>query len=246
MAWHYIHPRDFEQCTSSPERVGESWPIYSSDTLPDAPSRLKSIREKFSLRGKPTDVSRGSPSGMISKPSTENHGAEKSTSLREDSPVKTSAPPEKARESRAKDPASGQKWPASFAKYDPGSHSWKTPQLSLFGGLELFLETWPKWGMMQGGECSALAMLAHDTGVRGCGSLPTPQKSDVFPTSANCNFEQRRRQYNMLSQGEKIVGSIYPHPVFYERLMLWPMAWTALQPLETAKFHKWRRSHGEF
>lgn len=37
-----------------------------------------------------------------------------------------------------------------------------------------------------------------------------------------------------------------PTPTNHEWLMGWPIGWTDLQPLETAKFQQWRLSHGAF
>ena len=47
----------------------------------------------------------------------------------------------------------GEKWRASFTKYDLNSRSWKTHQCSLLEDLESFSETWPQWGLMRDGEC---------------------------------------------------------------------------------------------
>lgn len=41
---------------------------------------------------------------------------------------------------------------------------------------------------------------------------------------------------------ELIGGSL--NPTWVEWLMGWPIEWTALKPLETARFRRWRRSHG--
>jgi hypothetical protein len=65
-----------------------------------------------------------------------------------------------------------------LAKYDPDSCSWKTAQCSLFGGLEPFSETWPRWGMMRGGVCWELAMPAHLTKGSESGLRPTPVRRD--------------------------------------------------------------------
>jgi hypothetical protein len=41
-----------------------------------------------------------------------------------------------------------------------------------------------------------------------------------------------------------IGGSL--NPEWVEWFMGWPIGWTALQPLETAKFRQWSSSHGKF
>ena len=38
---------------------------------------------------------------------------------------------------------------------------------------------------------------------------------------------------------------IYLNPLFAELVMMWPLGWTDLKPLETAKFQEWQQQHGE-
>ena len=96
----------------------------------------------------------------------------------EDSPARTSAPQERGPESPENAPACGPRWPGSLARYDPDSRSWRTAQCSLFGGLELFSETWPRWGMMLDGESFPLPTPAHLISGNESGFWPTPTKFD--------------------------------------------------------------------
>jgi len=73
--------------------------------------------------------------------------------FREDFRARTLVPQEKAQELTENVAECGEKWRASFTKYDPDTCSWKTHQCSLLGDLDEFLETWPQWGLMRGGEC---------------------------------------------------------------------------------------------
>ncbi len=41
------------------------------------------------------------------------------------------------------------------------------------------------------------------------------------------------------------IGRLPLNPFFVEQMMNWPIGWTDLKPLETAKFRLWLRSHGE-
>ena len=69
----------------------------------------------------------------------------------------------------------GEKWRASFTKYNPDSRLWKTHQCSLLGDLEPFLETWPQWGLMRNGECWEQQTLAQTISETASGLLlPTP------------------------------------------------------------------------
>lgn len=189
---------------------------------------------------KEMDAFQDSPSGMMFKHSTEIHGEAVSTSSVEDSLAKISQQPEDQIEKAwlENEADCGLKWQESAGKYDPDSSSWKTHQLSLFGGLELCSEIWPKWGMMRNGEWYPLEMLAHDTSVKECGSLPTigtPIKTQ------RCRSEDfispAKNPYELCPKG------YLPHPEWVERLMGWPDGWTDLNALEMAKFHKWLRSH---
>jgi hypothetical protein len=99
------------------------------------------------------EPSRLSRFGMTCKPLTESHGAELLTSWLEGFRAKTLALQETARDLTENAAECGTTWPASLAKFDPDTSSWKTAQLSLLGGLEEFSETWPRWGLMRAGEC---------------------------------------------------------------------------------------------
>ena len=73
----------------------------------------------------------------------------------------------------------GEKWRGSFVKYSPDSCSWKTHQCSLLGGLDEFLETWPRWGLMRNGECWEQTQLEHPIKESVYGfTVPTPVASD--------------------------------------------------------------------
>jgi hypothetical protein len=135
-----------------------------------------------------TDFSRLSRFGMTYKPLTENLGEELLMSYRADFLVRTSAQLEKAQELTESEAECGEKWRASFTKYDLDTRSWKTHQCSLLEDLEEFLETWPQWGLMRDGECWEQRTLEQT--IRGIGyglseKLPTPQATDHIskPTS---------------------------------------------------------------
>ena len=102
---------------------------------------------------KMTDFSRLSRFGMTFKPLTENLGQELLTLYLAGFHAKTLAQQEKVQELTENEAECGEKWRASFTKYDPDMRLWKTHQCSLLGDLEPFLETWPQWGLMRGGEC---------------------------------------------------------------------------------------------
>ena len=63
----------------------------------------------------------------------------------------------------------------SFARLDPDTSSWKTSQLSLFGGSIEFSDRWPSSGSMRSGRCYRQPTAEHPTcdDDSGCW-LPTP------------------------------------------------------------------------
>ena len=156
-------------------------PTYSQDTNQSAQSRSNPIASKSYQHGKKTVSFLGFQSLMMSKHSTASRGEDSSISSVEDFPVRIFLAPGRVRESLGHEVAYGERWHASFAKYDLDSCSWKTHQCSLFGGWESFLETWPKWGMMLAGVSSERVMSAHHTGATESGSWPTPTTMESLP-----------------------------------------------------------------
>jgi hypothetical protein len=163
MSWHYSQA--LVAAFSAESSVGSE---------PSAPSNTTPTHGTFWSPDKTTDASIRSRSGMMYAPSTDAHGAAVLMWCLEASPAKTSLPQEKAPESKANAPDSGAKWRGSLARWDRDTCSWRTPQTSLLADLDVFSETWPRWGMMRDGECSALSMPAHLTSETGSGLWPTP------------------------------------------------------------------------
>ena len=87
--------------------------------------------------------------------------------------ARTSALPARAQGSTGRARVFGQSTPVSLASFDPGTSSWRTSQLSLLGGSELFSETWPRSGMTRSGTAFQLAPLAPLTAATGPGLSPT-------------------------------------------------------------------------
>jgi len=124
-----------------------------SDGEQSAPLNGNPIQQAYCALDKMTDFSRLSRFGMTYKPLTEDRGQELLTLYLADFHAKTLAQQEKAQELTENEAECGEKWRASFTKYDLDSCSWKTHQCSLLGDLDEFSETWPQWGLMRDGEC---------------------------------------------------------------------------------------------
>ena len=158
------------------EYLGENF----SDGEQSAPLNGKPIQQAYCSQDKMTGFSRLSRFGMKFKPLTEDLGKELLTLYLEGFHAKTSAQQEKAQGLTESEAGCGEKWHASFAKYDPDLSLWKTHQCSLLGDSEEFLETWPQWGLMRGGECWEQRTLEQT--IRGTGFGLSPDNVNAFHT----------------------------------------------------------------
>lgn len=128
----------------------------------------------FLSHGKTTDFSRLSRFGVTFRPLMDDLGEELLMSYLAGFRARTSALPEKAQASQAQGPGCGGTWPASLARFDPVSFSWKTAQLSLLGDSESSFATWPRSGMTADGQLWGLPMLERRTSATGFGLWRTP------------------------------------------------------------------------
>ena len=205
---------------------------------------LNLTAEKSYSNGNETESCQGSQSGMMSAPSTETRGKEKSMSSAGVFPVKTSQQQEKEPGSQENEAVSGQKWPESLAKYDPNTHSLRTHQCLLFEDSTECLETFPKWGMMHDGELWELTMSAHLIEENESGLLPTPRKSGqsrAFKCYKREDYHGNLEEYLAANGYENWIS-----PSLTETMMKFPISWTDISPLEMHKFQQWQHSHGEF
>ncbi len=180
MSWHF-----------SLALVAASSGASSSGGAPSAPSSATPTPAPSLRPGRTTDALIRSQFGTTCgrSPSATTRCADSSgsfaasairSSSRAASHARTSRAPAKAQDSTAHAPAYGLSSPESFARFCRATSSWKTPQCSLLAGLDEYSETWPQWGTMRDGECSAQSMPAHL--IAGCGfgygpNLPTPTAS---------------------------------------------------------------------
>lgn len=104
-------------------------------------------------------------------------------SFRAASHAKTYQAPEPAKASTANDRGCGRKWGGSLARYDPGSHTLKIAQCSLFEESTGCFVTLPRWGMMLNGACYQRPTLAHLTAAKEFGSSPIETSPPTTPGS---------------------------------------------------------------
>ena len=256
MSWHFLQGREVA-----------SWEAGSLDGAPSALSSLIPTAAASSSPDSATESYPDSPSGTTFGPSTGGRGADTSMSSPVDFRVRTSPSPEPATDLKERAADSGWRWPGSFAKFDQDLSLWKTRQCSLLGGLDEFLETWPRWGSMRSGECLERTMLELGTVASESGLLPTPCAQDWQPIcwdraekivrglrprkdagggvsdlqDASAVWWLRRN-----GRSERPPRGMRPraNPSFWEWMMGWPVGWTDCAPLGTDKFRQWCASHG--
>jgi len=248
------------------EYLGENF----LDGEQSAPLNGNLTPQAYCAPDKMMDFSRLSRFGMTFKPLTENLGQELLTLYLEDFHVPTFRQQEKGQEFMEKPLECGEKWHASFTKYDPNSSLWRTHQCSLLGDLDEFLETWPRWGLMQNGECWEHQTLERSMKGSESGLLPDNQNFFHTPNTTGLDGGSNSRKAlkkristwptpttptgggnvggsgaykNAIKNGTHIPHSI--NPSLYEWLMGWPIGWTDLKPLEMDKSHFALQQHGE-
>jgi len=154
-----------------------------SDGEPSAQLSGNPIQQAYCAPDRMTKFSRLSRFGMTFKPLTADRGAELLTSYLAAFHAKTSAPQERAQESTEPDPECGATWRESFAKWNPDTSMWKTPQCSLLEDSIEFSGTWPRWGLMRDGVSYQRQTLVPRTKGIGSGSwlMPTPTTNPEAP-----------------------------------------------------------------
>jgi len=167
------------------------------------------------------------------------------TSSAEDSPVKTSPPPDYRPGWTVRDPAFSMRCRGSFATLDQKSGLWKTSQTSFLSGFQTFSERWPTAGIMRGGDVFEHPTWEHHTtGIDGFvlpGTWPTPQKFDGYYMNKNLEwYDERVKIYPKAQPCMQVEAQRYStpdlrekngqhiNPEWVEMLMGFPPGWTSL------------------
>lgn len=215
-------------------------------------ARLKSSDTRGSVccSDSGTECCPSSPSGTMCVPLTEDRGEGSWMSYPEGSRARISAQRVRVRALTESGVVSGLKCTESFARFDHDSRSWRTPQCSLLEDLDVYSETWPKSGMMRRGVCWELPMSVRPTEGTESGFLqkmlyPTPIAHNA--KEMGCLSDLRRKTLGLGTLAA--TGQLGPrgalNPVWVEWLMGWPLGWTDLNALETARFRLWLRVHSK-
>jgi hypothetical protein len=230
MSWHFSQALEAEYLQGSSLDGDQSAQWKSMPTAPDD-----------SCSDKMKGTFHRSPFGTMYVPSTDTHGAALLTWFLAASPAPVFPLPEKRPALKQVKASFGWSKPGSFAKYDHATHTWKTRQCSLIEDLGAFSETWPRWGFMQDGECSALETFPPITNVKGSGLWPTPCHGS---SRWGGTFQEVGGSQNKLRN--TAIGKLYVNPDFWESLMEWPTGWTGTAPLGTDSILEWQQQHSPF
>lgn len=234
-----------EACANSPssqDLAEEFLAATSLDGEPFAQLNVSITPHAFWRKGKMMDASSLSLFGQTSRVLTESHGAALLTSYLAGFPAKTSAQRGRGPALMASAAPFGSTWRELLATWNPHMRYWKIAQCSLLADSEEFSETWPRWGLMQSGECYRLDPPASLTSATESGfSLPTPSGVNGGTNNTMGRVDEWGGSSNPLRG--TVIGSMCL-PEFEELVMGWPVQWTVLTPFATAKFHEWSKEHG--
>jgi hypothetical protein len=253
MSWHYLRAQEEESLQDI---------CSGGELLP--PLKSKTIHAEFYCNGKLMDSYLDSLSGTTYEHSMESLGKEKSMSSQAVFHAKTLVPQEKESDLTESDQDSGERWQGSFAKYDPATHSLRTPQCSLFEDSTEFCAILPKWGLMLDGELWEQQTLVHLIKGTESGLSPTPPPPDIWPTPTTRDykgangFETTKRkiadgQRAHMGQLPNVVQHLEQKPIggtlnpaWVEWLMGWPIGFTDLKPLVTGRWPFVPQQHGKY
>lgn len=258
MSWHFsrVLEEDFSLASSS---VG----------VPYAPSSLTPTALDGSSKGSAKITCRRFRFGTMYVPSMDARGEALLTWFRGVFPARTSRVPARVKGLQASGAGSGSILHVSSGRLRRPGLSSKTPRIYALAALTSSSGTLPPSGMMRAGEYWAQPMSARLTSADECGSLPTPTtagnemspcmerwpahsrlaalRGRVLPTPAAILYGHNKggaqgRKGKERPSVDVLTGG--PWISFREWMMGWPIGWTGLEPLGTARFLEWLRWHG--
>ena len=223
--------------------------ISSPDMKRLAMSKTKSTARLYSYLESRMDSLMMRQFGVMYEPLTVSNGVEKWILSMGDSPVSHSLSLARTRAQKTKE-ICGLIPTESLAKYDHGTHCWKTPQIYLFTNtLDEFSGTWPKSGMIVNGILYQRDMLEPFIEGRGYGFLPTPtaleykDKGTVKLLSRLDKGGRLARRLSSIGLKKQLLTAdevVFVNPLFVEQMMGWPPQWTDLKCLEMdGSFKSW-------
>jgi len=233
------------------EQGGVSSVASFSDIPAYVLSRLNLAQAAGCFKGSVTESLINSPCGTMCEPLTGLLGEGRLMSFVEASRVRTLAVPVKGLGLKEQEVDFGEKCLEWYAKLDPDTSLWKTRQCSLLEGLGEFSETWPRWGMMQGGVCWEVSTSVVECEESEYGYLPAAMAADGTTAGGldrliNGRYWNLRDWYHQVMRGTDGTPARRRNARFWEWLMGWPDNWTGSKPLAMDKFQSWLQEHSDF
>lgn len=245
----------------------------SAETEPCAQLNVMPTQRPFWRHVKTMEPSRPSQFGLTCAVLTADRGAALLTAYLAGFPVRTSVSlTRKQRAWTVNARVCGANTQGSFARWSPQSSGWKTAQCSLLEDSPASLATLPRWGSMRNGGLYQRPTLALPICESAFGSLlPTLTVCGNYnrkgasatsgdglatvlkrlPTLVARDYRhpgRSRLEWTGSKSGDclpQVIGGPL-NPEWCEWFMGWPIGWTELKPLGTAKFRQWQQQHGVF
>lgn len=197
----------FANSHCSQAQAAESLAATCSDGEQFAQLNVMPTPHKFWRNVKTMEPCQLSRFGLKFAALTENHGEAVLTSFLEAFPVRTYPSQEPAQESTESEAGCGESSRGSLARYDPGTHSLKTAQLSLLEDLSASCVTLPRSGTMRDGMLFQLPTLARTMTVIGSGL-----SQEKFPTPTVCGNYNRKGASKTSGDGLATYVRKFPTP----------------------------------
>ena len=237
MSWHCSQEQ--EEDFSLPDYLGGLRSVQSSG---------QSTPETSYCNDSGTGCSSSSLFGTMSARLTGDHGGRQLMLFPEGFPAKTSARRVLVAELPESVRGCGDSICESLRKFGLALSSRKTVRSCEPVDSAPSSKTLTAWGMTCDGECWELGMSVQTTGGTECGLWPTPTSTDH-----RHNAQVKGQNPNRPKMGTTLCGAVKDtagrgslNPTWVEWLMGWPSEWTALKPLEMAKYQQWLQLHSEF
>jgi len=229
---------------------------------PSAPLSVMPTQHRFSRNDKTMAPSHLSRFGLTCAVLTAGHGEALLTWYRAGFPARTSQPPAMVPASMAAGPDSGEKWRESSVRFDPLTSCWKTHRCLWDEALPWSSVTLPAWGMTRSGVVFQRPTAARPISATASGLWLTRNRSSsiasanrqTWPTPVASMAKGSSPRALTRKSGASRIRDRLDHavmasdrgqlnPEWVEWLMGWPIGWTDLKPLETARFHEWQQQH---
>lgn len=182
---------------------------------------------------------------------TESHGEELLTSFLEDFHARTFQQLAPEPEYQESDLGYGSRWQESSMRFDLDMSCWKTHLCLWEEDLPWSLVILPRWGLMRNGVVFQHQSAERPITATESGLLPTPRASMGGHGIAWCRARTGDHRHNLedwlawqhLEAGGEETPGLNASPDYVEWLMMWPMGWTDLGPLEMDRFREWQQQH---